>query len=289
MKTDKASKTAQYMALFRAIETARPQGSSLFKDPYAIRFLDRTLRLVAALSSLPIGRDFIPRLVEKEAPGALASGVARTKYIDDLLEKSVRAGARQVVILGAGFDMRALRCDFLKSSAIIEIDHPDTSRFKLRRLTRETRMLRARVSYYEADFNRQSLEEIGAASTIDYTVPTAILWEGVTSYLTSDAVDATFRWSENFPRVDLIFTYLDKRVLDHPEEFFGSQRTIRYLEENEEQWTFGFALEELPSYLKKYGLTLVEESGAADYRARYMADRPGLPAYEFHRVAWARR
>lgn len=150
-------------------------------------------------------------------------------------------------------------------------------------------MLRARVSYYEADFNRQSLEEIGAASTIDYTVPTAILWEGVTSYLTSDAVDATFRWSENFPRVDLIFTYLDKRVLDHPEEFFGSQRTIRYLEENEEQWTFGFALEELPSYLEKYGLTLVEESGAADYRARYMADRPGLPAYEFHRVAWARR
>ena len=64
------------------------------------------------------------------------------------------------------------------------------------------RRLPENVSYCEADFNTQSLAEIGSASTIKFDAPTTLVWEGVTSYLTSDAVDATLRWTEKF-RVDL--------------------------------------------------------------------------------------
>jgi O-methyltransferase involved in polyketide biosynthesis len=45
MKADKASQTAQYMALFRALETTQPVSKRLFIDPYAIAFLDGKLNL----------------------------------------------------------------------------------------------------------------------------------------------------------------------------------------------------------------------------------------------------
>ncbi|WP_315817615.1 hypothetical protein [Paraflavitalea speifideaquila] len=61
MKEDKASRTAQYMALFRALETARPQGSRLFNDPYAISFLDRGLKRATQLSKIPFSEPSFKR------------------------------------------------------------------------------------------------------------------------------------------------------------------------------------------------------------------------------------
>ena len=288
MKADRASKTAEYMAFFRGLETARPKGRSLFQDPFAGLFLSPTLKLLVALSSLPIGRDLIPRLVQREAPGAFSSGVARTRLIDDLLERTVREGAKQVILLGAGFDTRALRLDFLKDTAVIEIDHPDTSRVKQEILKSKTAGLPGNVSYCQADFNRQSLDDTGAASNIDFGTAATIIWEGVTNYLSANAVDATFKWTEKFSRVDVIFTYIDKKVLHHPEEFVGTESVQRYLRDAEEQWTFGFSPPELPGYLTAHGLSLIENVTAREYCAKYLSDRKLVTGYEFYRVALAR-
>src|SRR5690349_11375240 len=114
MKIDKASRTAQYMALFRALETRRNQGDRLFTDPYAVHFLDRRLRIVARASKIPVLRSFIARTIQNKIPGAFSSGLARTKYIDELLQQNISGGTEQVLILGAGFDTRAMRLDFLK-------------------------------------------------------------------------------------------------------------------------------------------------------------------------------
>jgi O-methyltransferase involved in polyketide biosynthesis len=85
MKVDKASRTAQYMSLFRALETTRNPGDRLFTDHYAISFLDNGLKLAVKTSRLPVVRKFIIRTIQKKIPGALSSGIARTKYIDSLL------------------------------------------------------------------------------------------------------------------------------------------------------------------------------------------------------------
>jgi|SRR5208337_3795114 len=127
MKANTASRTAQYMALFRAFETVCPFHIRLFSDPYAVSFLDNGLKLVIRISTFPLFGRFIPKIIQSKGPGALSSGIARTKYIDDLLELTIRNGVKQVLILGAGFDTRALRLGFLNTISIIEIDHPDTS------------------------------------------------------------------------------------------------------------------------------------------------------------------
>jgi methyltransferase (TIGR00027 family) len=109
MQSGQASWTAEVMALFRALESARPAADRLFEDPFAPLFLRPSLRSVLRLSQRPAARRLILRFLDSRWPGARSSGVARTRLIDDWLRAALADGAAQVVILGAGFDCRAYR------------------------------------------------------------------------------------------------------------------------------------------------------------------------------------
>src|SRR6188508_984115 len=99
MKAKTPRRTAQYMALFRAIENERPRGKRLFSDNFAINFLDAGLKAATKFSGLRLVGSIIPKIIHHKAQGALSSGTARTKYIDDLLKQTIQDGIKQVVIL----------------------------------------------------------------------------------------------------------------------------------------------------------------------------------------------
>ena len=81
VRLGRESRTAEYVALFRALETVRPSGERLFSDPLAAAFLTPRLRVGVALAALPgIGR-LVPALVDRRWPGPRASAVARTREI----------------------------------------------------------------------------------------------------------------------------------------------------------------------------------------------------------------
>jgi hypothetical protein len=185
-------------------------------------------------------RQNLQKTIQKKIPGALSSGIARTRYIDDLLELTVEQGIQQVIIPGAGFDTRALRLAALQSIPVIEIDHPNTSRKKLQTLTKHLRRLPEHV-------------HIGGTSG---------------SYI--------------------IFTYVHSQVLTNPQAFFGAPRLLDDLANIEEKWTFGFNPEELSGYLGNFQFSLLEDSGASQYRNRYLPDRTER-GYEFYRVAFAKK
>jgi len=279
------------MALFRAIETVRPSHKRLFADPYATIFLDGGLKRAIKLSTLPFIGRLIPKIIQSKGPGALSSGIARTKYIDDLLEQTIRNGVRQVIILGAGFDTRALRLDLLHSVPVIEIDHPDTAKFKIDKLKEALGQLPQNVSYLQTDFNKQSLEDLASEHHLNLNIPTTIIWEGVTNYLTQQAVDKTFEFVKKFTiGSHIIFTYINKLVLDNPRSFVGTEKVLKNLSKNEECWTLGLKPEELSGYLTRFHLVLLEDLGAAEYRDKYMPDRKEISkGYEFYRVAFATR
>jgi methyltransferase (TIGR00027 family) len=291
MKANTASRTAQYMALFRAIETVRHSHKRLFDDPYAIYFLDNGLKRAVKIAALPFLGGLIQKFIHRKAPGALSSGIARTILIDELLQQTIRYGVRQVIILGAGFDTRALRLDFLNTTPVIEIDHPNTSDFKVKKLKEVLGKLPGNVCYYQIDFNKQSLDDLAARSNFNLSIPTTIIWEGVTNYLTQEAVDETFEFVEELVRGSyIIFTYVNKHVLENPRSFIGTEKLFRNLSKNDERWTFGFKPEELSDYLAKFRLTVLKDLGASEYRNIYMPDRKELlKGYEFYRVAFATR
>ena len=78
-----ASRTAQYMAFFRALETARPSDSRLFEDRFAKLFLSPRLKSVSDLCTNHAIGLIIRKFVDYRWPGALTSAIARTRFIDD--------------------------------------------------------------------------------------------------------------------------------------------------------------------------------------------------------------
>lgn len=280
MKKFSASRTAQYMALFRALESQRPHDKLVY-DPYAINFLDPGLRIAIRLAALPTFRRVIQRIIQKRIPGAYSSGIARTRYIDELVQQAVNQGVQQVVILGAGFDTRALRLDFLRLLPVVEIDHPNTSAVKKEKLG----TLPAHVQYLQIDFNEQELDDL----VLNTSLPTVFIWEGVTNYLQEEAIAATFHFMQKFPPGSfVIFTYVDEKVLREPAAYYGGEKLLNDVAGLEEKWTFGWKPGTLRKYLQAFGLELLEDNSAVEYRRQYMPGRTEK-GYEFYRVAFAVR
>jgi methyltransferase (TIGR00027 family) len=289
MKKNTASRTAQYMALYRAMEARRSARRRLFSDPYAKYFLDRGLRLAAWASGFPPFESLLYRYLQRRIPGSLASGLARTRLIDDWLESWLYRGIRQVIVLGAGFDTRALRLKALRSIPVIEIDHPDTAQKKLSILRRVLPALPENIRYLSIDFDQESLAALFDREGIDFSLPTFFIWEGVTNYLQPEAIAQTFALAGRFAKGSVIlFTYIHQQVLDDPAAFFGAERLLRDVGDIQEKWTFGFVPSALPAYLRRYGFSLMEDEGAGEYREKYLAARKSiLKGYEFYRVAMA--
>jgi methyltransferase (TIGR00027 family) len=289
MKADQASTTAEYMALFRALESDRAESDRLFEDPLAREFLRAKLRRVASLARVPLLGAWIPRLIDARWPGARTSAVARTRYIDDAVLDAVRAGTSQVVILGAGFDCRAYRLPALALTKIFEVDHPATQQVKRECLCRCLSELPSHVRFVDIDFATQRLDARLVRAGFSGKLPTFWIWEGVTNYLTAAAVIATLDSIRQVaPRSQLVFTYVHHKVLEGASDFPGMAALKKTLDRAGEVWTFGLDPGELPDYLTDRGFHLIEDFGSVDYRARYLpADPRLLRGYEFYRIAFA--
>jgi methyltransferase (TIGR00027 family) len=288
MQADSASRTAEYMALFRALESCRrPASARLFVDPYAARLLPWSLSAAARLAALPVLSGAVSRLVDRRAPGARSSAVARTRLIDDAIQGALRGGVRQLVLLGAGFDCRAHRLP-LDGARVFEIDHPATLAAKRARLAALGAGGEA-VTYVAADFNRATITEVLTSAGIDRDAPACFVWEGVTNYLTADAVDATLRAiAATAAGSRLLFTYVDRAALDGSGVYADAADRRRLVASLGEPWTFGLDPAEVRTYLAARGLTLLFDQGACEYRARYWgADGPHQRGYAFYHVVQA--
>jgi methyltransferase (TIGR00027 family) len=291
MKPGQASKTAEFNALFRAIESSRrPRRKRLFEDPFAPGFLSRLGRAYLQVSRLPLVGRLIPWYIDTKWPGVWPSAIGRTCWIDDQLRAALKEGITQVVILGVGYDCRAYRIPGIERARVFEIDHPNTLATKVERLTHLLGSIPGNVTFVEVDFNRQDFAAVLRNSGFDQAVSSFFLWEGVVHYLIAEAVDLTLRSiaSLSAPGSRLVFTYIHRGLLDGSVAF-GDLRSIPgTLNDSGERWTFGFHPDELASYLAERGLRLVTDVGSIDYRKQYLG-RSGshLKGFEFYRVALA--
>ncbi|MBI5505927.1 MAG: SAM-dependent methyltransferase [Deltaproteobacteria bacterium] len=285
----RASRTAQFMALFRALESCRPATQRLFCDPYATLFLPPSLRLAVWVASLPLVGALVPWFIDRRWPGARSSGAARTRLIDDEVGAALRRGIAQVVLLGAGFDARAHRLPGIERARVFEVDRSATMGAKLAALRSRMERLPDHVVPVEVDFERNDLQQALAAAGFRREVPAMVVWEGVTNYLTAEAVDATLRAiAELTARGSrLLFTYVHRGVLDGSTSFDQTRRLSATLRRVGEPWRFGLDPAEVGAYLAARGFELLADQGAREYRARYFGE-PGQ-GYEFYRAALAER
>ncbi len=119
--------------------------------------------------------------VDREAPMTRYLA-ARTRFFDTVLTRALTAGTRQVVIAGAGYDGRALRYA-TEGVRWFEVDHRDTQRDKLARLTR-LGITASTTAYVPADFTTDGVADALGAAGLDDGVRSVVLVEGVAVYLT---------------------------------------------------------------------------------------------------------
>lgn len=289
MEPNAASRTAEYMALYRALESARPPSRRLFTDPFAIHFLRPWLRRAAVLSKVPYLADAVAWYADWRVPGARTSAIARTCMIDDVVSQALRDGFRQVVILGAGFDCRFYRLPGISSVAAFEVDHPATIATKISRLRSLLEKLPVNVRFVEIDFDRQNLAETLQQAGFDSGQRAVFVWEGVTNYLTANAVDALLRNVANCAGGSrIVFTYVHRHALDGSGKFPDAARIMSNVSKLGEPWTFGLIPEQLPAYLLERGLQLTRDEGARQYRSAYLGKNPEfMNGYDFYHVALA--
>jgi methyltransferase (TIGR00027 family) len=189
MKHDVKSRTAQGVAAARAVEQARPARERILDDPYAADFSEGLLgvatrnKLLARLTE---------RLFEIVLPGMVGFVNVRGRYSDELVARSVRDGARQFLLLGAGFDTASLRLGTtMKDLVLFEVDHPATQAAKRATVERIAPDLARRIRFVAVDFERDDLVERLTASGFDPALPSVATWMGVSYYLTEDAIAGT--------------------------------------------------------------------------------------------------
>ena len=89
----------------------------------------------------------------------------RTRFIDEALERAIAGGATQVVILGAGFDSHAYRCqELLADVRVFEVDRPATQALKQQRVNDVLGGPPANLTYVAIDFQHEDLPDVLASA-----------------------------------------------------------------------------------------------------------------------------
>ncbi|MFB9235861.1 class I SAM-dependent methyltransferase [Plantactinospora siamensis] len=268
-----ASFTAETVALQRAFESRRPASRRLFVDPYATAFLRPSLRLLAAAAGVPGLRRVATGLYDAVGgPGPRPSAIVRTRVIDDALTAASER-VRQCVLLGAGYDTRAHRPPALAAMPVFEVDHPATQAAK-RAVIDRLGLDAGRIRYVPVDFEHDDLRARLDAAGFEASAPTAVVWEGVTNYLTAEAVDATLAVVHELIGAEglLVMTYVDARVLADPARFPEAARWMRAVARAGEPWTFGLHPDKTPGFLAARGFRLRADMSTQDAARAWRAD-----------------
>jgi methyltransferase (TIGR00027 family) len=123
------------------------------------------------------------------------SMLARTRFIDGAMRHAVESGAKQIVILGAGFDTRAYRFrELLQQCRVIEVDAERTQEYKKRRVRAAMVDVPPNLTYARCDFAGDRLSEVLRAAGYKADEKTFYIWEGglhvsVGRERTADAAD----------------------------------------------------------------------------------------------------
>jgi len=117
-------------------------------------------------------------------PWLQPSIAARTKFVDEEVVAAIAAGLRQVVILGAGYDDRALRFR-TPGVRFFELDHPATQEDKAR-LLRAVSAGEGALTLAEIDFRTDDVGVVLDRAGHDAGQPTVFVCEGLLIYLNRD-------------------------------------------------------------------------------------------------------
>lgn len=267
MKENKSSRTAEGIALLRAVEAQKPEGERICYDPLARAFVNGFSFFV---TRLVIGSG----IYERVSPGILGFIMARERFIDDFLKAELDEGLDQVVILGAGFDTRAYRIPGMGRVSVFEVDHPATQKAKIARLKKVIDPLPAHVKLVPVDLDTRPLTEGLTMSGYNEQARTLFIWQGVTVYLSPESIDSTLAFvvQHSRPGSAIIFDYFYSETLRDTSrpEVMTMHRTSRATGEG---YLFGIDRGRADEFLAKRGFQDICNTESEELKRLYFSSR----------------
>jgi methyltransferase (TIGR00027 family) len=247
---------------------------------------------VYAVGRLPALHRRARHALERNDPGAYGFLSLRLRHIDAIVRQEAAAGAKQLVILGAGYDTRAYRMEELADVTVYEVDLPATSLDKQERLSRVMTRTPETVQYVEVDFTRQDLVQRLKDHGCKLSVPTLFVLSGVSMYLPDAAVRELFSQVSQFSSGSgIVLDYLLEDLLSEPEKYPGGPKWLSRASKAGEKLRCGFSINAFQEVVEGCGLELVDQAKASDLAESYLVGTDGVTsasAYEFAVIAHAR-
>jgi len=280
MKNDESSMTALVSAFARAYHSMYDE-PKIFDDPLARRLItDSEFAEIGAHMAGGI-RFFAPDRADRMRPSEALKWVvqtqlsptplARARYCEDMLLESVKSGAEQYVILGAGMDTFAYRNPY--PIEVFEVDCPATQAFKKIRLSAAGLAIPKNLRFVPADFTQDNLSAALIKAGFEPQKHSFISWLGVTYYLSGEDIQRLLGELSRLtrPGAGLIFDYAD-------EELFSSgvprvKNMVAMAAAAGEPMKSCFDFNKLRSTLEQADFYVGEHLSPSDIEARYFKER----------------
>lgn len=283
MTARSAARSAVGPMVAAAIEQNEPPDRRLVDDDLAEHFLPTRMRwLVAATRWSPLRRVLIAA-TERSRPGVWANLTCRKSFVGDKLDDAL-GEIDAVVILGSGLDTRAYQLTRRVRIPIFEVDLPVAIARKVTTVRHVLGTLPLSVRLAALDFERDDVLTALAEHGYHTDYRTFFIFEGVTHYLTADAVGKTLeglRAAASGSR--LVFTYLRRDAVD--DTSFATRPPRRWFRRRRRAWRFGLDPAEAGGFLAAHGWRLVEQVGPDELQKHYIA--PAGRTLAASDIAWS--
>lgn len=206
-------------------------------------------------------------------PGLRLHYALRKRYLEEMARESFRRGARQMVVIGAGFDTLALRLsrEFTEAE-FFEIDHPATQREK-KRVIENHHAASGNLHFVALDIAHRNLEEsLLAQARYSQRLPTLFIAEGLLMYLSLAEVDLIFQFIREHSGHNsrFAFTFVETQAGGRIGFSKSSRIVDAWLRLRGESFKWGIDAGEIADFLRTRGFKLCEIVTADDLRARYL-------------------
>lgn len=273
MKANQASNTALIVAAGVQMLARDPEYSNLVPAPMAAhgqRLLRTSHPRLASLVARHWFRTLAYATEKITLPGILLHYVLRKKVIREYAMQSVAAGARQIVLIGAGYDTLCMElAEQHNDLKLIEIDHPATQTVK--RAAAGASQAN-RIHYVPAELGKQNLTDVlRNCKGFDANLKTLLIAEGLLMYLTpSDIASLLQQMHLATTNASLIFTWMEIQADGQPNFRPASKIIDFFLKKKAEPFLSGMAQDQVSTFLQQHGFNLedLKESAAAVQQAR---------------------
>ncbi len=227
-------------------------------------------------------------------PGCIYYHLIRTKNFDASLIKWAKSEKHsQIIILGSGFDSRAIRFEkMLKENQIkiYEIDLKAMLEYKEKIINSDIKTNIDHVSFVPCNFTKDNVIERLSEFGCDFNLPTLILWEGVTYFLTQENIEYYLKLFKNYfkNKLQITFDYAFRDYIEGDLNFYGAQELHNILVELGEPHLFGLNFDEVEDFFDKHGFSTKLNNTSLMLAAQYITDRYGNSVgkpHTFHGMA----